>query len=493
MFQTYIMTFHDKIIKDLTRYVPQVILPAILAFISVPIYTKLFDPSAYGNLYIAKAALNLLDRCSNWIGASLTRYYNEYIKTQSLSEMLTSIIKANVLLAALTTIPMLLLLKMMQLDSELKRLLQIGIVLFAFTPTGNVLRNTLRMERRINLHTIFIVSRNVFSFILSLVLIYKLKLGIESILLGELMVVVAILPFLWNTALSSNFNISSKLNINIISRFFKYGAPLTISIVGLWLLDFSDRYIIKYLLGSHAVGVYSACYNITWNSLFMLVHLFYMMEEPLAMKIYAQEGADALKGFIACEVRLFLILIVPCIFFLCVYSDTIFSFMVSAKYQSGASLVPYVSLSVLVAGIIYKYKLGIMAMEKTRSLMYIVIAAGIFNVILNIILVPFYGIIGAAAGTLVAYTIYLSMIIIATKRIFPWQFPIISLVRIAFCGMIPATLSWIALSRSAFLPLHILIAMLYPLIYIYLLIATNETSKSDIKSTLSVLTASMRA
>ncbi len=483
------MTVQNKIIKDLSRYVPQVILPAILAFISVPIYTNLFTPSAYGNLYIAKAALNLLDRCSNWIGASLTRYYNEYVKTQTLSEMLTSIIKANVLLAAFTTIPSLILLKLFPLDSELKLLLQIGIVLFAFIPTGNVLRNTLRMERRINLHTFFIVSRNLFSFIVSLLLIYKLNMGIESIILGELLVVVAILPFLWKTAVSNSFKMSTNLNFGIILQFFNYGAPLTISIVGLWLLDFSDRYIIKYMLGSHAVGIYSACYNLTWNSLFILVHLFYMMEEPLAMKIYIQEGTDALKEFIACEARLFLILIVPCILFICVYSDTIFSFMVSAKYRSGTALVPYVSLSVLVAGIIYKYKLGIMAMEKTKSLMYIVICAGIFNVLLNVTLVPFYGLIGAAVGTLIAYIIYLSMIIIAANRIFPWRFPIVSLFKIVFCGIIPATLSFSTLSRNIPLPLHILIALLYPLIYVCLLIATKETSKSDIKSTLSVLIA----
>jgi O-antigen/teichoic acid export membrane protein len=487
------ITVKNKIIKDLTRYVPQVILPAILAFISVPIYTKLFDPSAYGNLYIAKAALNLLDRCSNWIGASLTRYYNEYVKSKSLNEMLTSIIKANVLIATFTTIPIFMLLKLLPIDSELKLLLQTGIVLFAFIPTGNVLRNTLRMERRINLHTIFIVFRNLFSFVVSLLLIYQLNMGIESIIIGELLVVVAIFPFLWKAALQNNFNMSTKLDLSIIRQFFNYGAPLTISIVGLWLLDFSDRYIIKYMLGSYAVGIYSACYNITWNSLFILVHLFYMMEEPLAMKIYVQEGADALKEFIRCELRLFLILIVPCVLFICVYSDTIFSFMVSKKYQSGTALVPYVSSSVLVAGIIYKYKLGIMAMEKTRSLMYIVIAAGIFNVLLNVALVPFYGIIGAAAGTLIAYTTYLSMIVVATKRIFPWRFPITSLLRITFCGMLPAGLSWITLNRSTALPLHILVALLYPLMYICLLVATNETSKSDIKSTLSVLTSSLRA
>lgn len=481
------MAIQDKILKDLTKYIPQVILPTILAFVSVPIYTKLFDPSAYGNFYIAKAALNLLDRCSNWIGSALTRYYNEYDKFHKLKEMISSIIKTNIIFALLTTLPTLIILGFLPIDNQLKVLFQIGIILFAFVPTSNVLRNVLRMQRKIYLHSLFIISRSLFSFMFSLLLIYLFRMQMESIFLGELLIVAIILPILWKSAIGKQFSYKIPLNLNIIRQFFCYGAPLTFSIVGLWLLDFSDRYIIKFMLGSYAVGIYSACYNITWNSLFLLVHLFYMMEEPLAMKIYAHEGAEALKEFITCESRIFLILMVPCVLFMCLYSDFIFSIMVSEKYRNGTALVPYVAISVLVAGIIYKYKLGIMAMEKTQTLMYIVIAAGILNVVFNLIAIPLYGLLGAAIGTLLAYLAYLTMLIIVSKRHFPWKFPILAFIRILACAITPALLLLFLQDAKLSVPAHILSALSFPVIYVLLLFISKEITKKELSSSLALV------
>ena len=430
------MSIQSKILRDLSKYIPQTIIPALIAFISVPIYTRLFDPSSYGNFAIVRVSNEVLKRCSSWFGASLTRYYNVYEKENKLDLMLTTILKTNFLLGLFFSLPALLILKFIEIAPELRLLFQIGIILFAFGLIRQTLTNVLRMQRRINTHSLFVLVSSIFSFLISLTLIFFFNLKIESIFLGNLIMVLIILPFLWRTSVNKNFRIKEQIDFNIIKKFALYGIPLTIGNLGVWVLNLSDRYMLGILLNSHEVGVYSSCYNITWNSLFLIVNLFFMMEEPLAMKIYVNDGKEALRQFINRETRLFFIFIVPCIFLICAYSKFIFSVMVAEEYQKGIIIVPYVAIGVFISGLIYKFHLGILAMEKTKSLMYIVILSGASNILFNILLIPRLGILGAGVATLFSYLFYLAMIVISSKRIFQWPFPFASLFRISFVALI---------------------------------------------------------
>lgn len=418
-----------KILNDLCRYVPQIVVPALIAFVSVPVYTRLFDPSAYGNFNIVRATMSLLDRASSWIGCSLTRYYNDYEKNDNLSDIVTTVLKINFIVSIVIIVPLLFIVNS-NMTSEFKLLLGIGLGLFALQLTSSTLTNVLRMQRQINLISIFVITQSSISFLVSIILIVRFKFRIESILLGNLIVNLVQLPFLWRAAVSDLFKARHAIDIGAIRKFFKYGIPLTISALGIWILDVSDRYIIKLLLSSYEVGVYSACYNVIWNSLFLLVNLFFMMEEPLAMKIYVNDGKEALEAFIRCETRLFLIIMVPLVTIICSYSDTVLNIMVAKEYHIGKGIVPYVAMSVMIIGVIYKYQLGLLAMEKTKCLMYIVFIAGTLNVALNVFLIPIIGIVGAGVSTLFSYIVYLALVIVTAKKHMTLYIPIKSIANI---------------------------------------------------------------
>ena len=46
-------------------------------------------------------------------------------------------------------------------------------------------------------------------------------------------------------------------------------------------------------------------------------------------------------------------------------------------------------------------------MEKTKNLMYLIILSGIANIIFNILLIPYFALLGAALATLFSYLLYL--------------------------------------------------------------------------------------
>jgi O-antigen/teichoic acid export membrane protein len=100
----------------------------------------------------------------------------------------------------------------------------------------------------------------------------------------------------------------------------------------------------------------------------------------------------------------------------------IFNIMVNIKFHEAYPIVPIVALgltfeSVRKLFIGYHYNLG-----KNYRIAFITISAGILNAIMNYILIPKYGIDGAAYATLIAYTIVAIITIIDVNKFekIPW-------------------------------------------------------------------------
>ena len=69
----------SRITKDLLTYLPAKALPALAAFITVPIYTRLFSPDQFGNFALAVAASELLLLgTATGFGQAAVRFFSAY-------------------------------------------------------------------------------------------------------------------------------------------------------------------------------------------------------------------------------------------------------------------------------------------------------------------------------------------------------------------------------------------------------------------------------
>ena len=75
-----------RITKDLLTYLPARALPALAAFITVPIYTHLFSPAEFGNYVLAVAAAEfLLLATVTGFGQAAVRFFSAYQLRSGLS------------------------------------------------------------------------------------------------------------------------------------------------------------------------------------------------------------------------------------------------------------------------------------------------------------------------------------------------------------------------------------------------------------------------
>lgn len=186
-----------------------------------------------------------------------------------------------------------------------------------------------------------------------------------------------------------------------------FGTPLIILSLGTNLLASADKYIITYYLSTAAVGYYSLVYT--------LMNIGYIMSSSIVgigyyhfAEAYNYGKNDKLKfiesqNIFNCSLKLSLIVgLFICITFALLRSQAI-QLMSSKEYLVASKTMLILSPLPVLLTIIYLSQLLLILEKQKRILIGTYIITPILNIILNFILVPRFGINGAAVSTVVSY------------------------------------------------------------------------------------------
>ena len=164
-----------------------------------------------------------------------------------------------------------------------------------------------------------------------------------------------------------------------------------------------DRIFLSSMIGLEATGVYTVAY--TMGALIGIVH-------DALLKVWSPEFYKRIKdATVQTKIKILkfkYLYIVGSILMYGVFllvMPFVFEVMVDEKFHEGYKIIPIVALGLTFEAlrklfIGYHYNLG-----KNNRIAVITISAGIINAGLNYLLIPTYGIMGAAYATLLAYIV----------------------------------------------------------------------------------------
>jgi len=93
--------------------------------------------------------------------------------------------------------------------------------------------------------------------------------------------------------------------------------------------------------------------------------------------------------------------------------------IIGKEFLSGLPIVPLVLLGYLFNGVYYVFQAGIYIEEKTKYFPIVTFAGAIVNVIVNILLIPIFGIMGAAFATFAAYFVMAVSLYFFSQKFYP--------------------------------------------------------------------------
>jgi O-antigen/teichoic acid export membrane protein len=127
---------------------------------------------------------------------------------------------------------------------------------------------------------------------------------------------------------------------------------------------------------------------------------------PIYMNILVKKGEEETRKFFTSAFRYFLMIMVAVVFGFIAIGKDLISILASSKYLEAYSVLPYVVIgqSIYACSIILNN--GLFIRKKTHVVMYVISVASLLNIGLNIILIPHFGILGAAQATLISNTFY---------------------------------------------------------------------------------------
>ena len=207
-----------------------------------------------------------------------------------------------------------------------------------------------------------------------------------------------------------NVIIISEIGVTIpkfrhLKEYLSFGLPTVPGNLSNWVVNSSDRYVIALFLGTAYVGYYSPGYTLG-NTISMFTAPLSFMLPAVLSKHYDEGNLNDVKTVLSYSLKYFLALAIPSAVGLSLLSKSLLTVLSTPEIAAqGYLITPFLAFGGLLFGL-YAIITQILVLEKKTGITGTIwILAAVLNLGLNIIFVPKIGIAGAAATTLVAYSL----------------------------------------------------------------------------------------
>lgn len=254
--------------------------------------------------------------------------------------------------------------------------------------------------------------------------ILKLKMGLSGVVYGNLYtsILISILTFFLIYK-----NLSLKISIYKLKNMLNYGLPLIPGGLSIWVLSVADRYFLERFSTTTELGLYSLGSRFSGILEFLIIQPFLTtwpsIYFPLAKEKDAPLTFSRLTTYFLLIGSFFSLGIIA-------LSNPAIKIMADPQYWGTYKVIPLLVFSVLLYGFFSLLNVGIFIQSKTKYNPLIIGIAAIFNLLLNFLLIPPYGMLGAAYATFFSYLLMDLLAYIINVRVYPIPYEWIRILKI---------------------------------------------------------------
>jgi len=380
----------------------------LVGLVLIPIYTdkRYFSTEEFGIIGMLDiSGLVLLSLLSFSLPQSFTRWYWDKEHRDNQKGIFFLTFTAQIIISAALCIVLIPLSgnlsKILFRSTDWTQAVIFLIVAMAIQAVNNTVSSLMRLQSRSVLYSITNIIKLVIVLVLTLYFILIRKMGIEGIYLaqviGNTVYIVMLSPYtIRNCKLFFDFNTLKGMNV--------YGFPLFIAGVAAVLLSVIDRYSLNTMSILRSVALYTLAVKLSSVIKLALVDSVKLAILPTFLK--KMDSPDNTRFYSKILTYTSLVIMVS-IVGVSLFSMEIIKLISTSKDFWGAiAIVPILSLSIFFINMREVTVYGLHITKKSKIVGSIVVAATIFSLIMNIILIPLWDITGAAIATLLSQLFY---------------------------------------------------------------------------------------
>ena len=341
------------------------------------------------------------------IGAALTKYVAEFIEDQDTirkyvsSGMSSSIITGTLMGIVLFFLSPYIAVSFFQVP-ELEPLLKLTALCYPFIAIQKAVLGTLNGFRRMHLYALLNIVQNVAVVAISVIFVLLFGMGVYGAVMGFVLPTIFIslvCPFLIRDSLS--LDQSSLWHIPTLWQTTAFGFYVVLGNSIGFLNTQVDSILIGYYLNPAEVGIYAVAVLLA-QTLTLIPSAVQRVTAPVTATLYGKGDIEGVRKIIFSTMKKSFLVSVGIAAFIAIFGQFLIIILFTEEF-----LLSYVPLLILLLG--YTVFASFMAVGGTLSSIgkvhipfRISGLCGVLNVILNILLVPYLGINGAAIATTVS-------------------------------------------------------------------------------------------
>ncbi len=472
-----------NLVKHASRYSLAGLAGTFAGLISFPILTRMLSVSDYGLMSLVITTIYFVSAFGKaGIQFSVVRYYADaesgkppwdiksYYATIVYGMLFFGLL-AMVLWASFTSLTPV---ELWQ-DAHLQSLFLLTAVLVLAEVVVSMLSGILQARQLSGWLSLYRVAERYLILIATISTLYLISQSLEGVFVARIVAQLSIIGFLaWFVLKDTPLQIS-RFSPPMLKEMMFYGLPLLGNELVAIILSLGDRYLIQWQIGSESLGAYSAAYNLCEYVRMMLVIALFQAIRPMYFKIWSEEGKEATKAFVEKSLYFYLMICFPVIAGVSAVAPELLTLLTTGDYAEGALVIPSVIAGLMIYGVHVMVGAGIF-INKSSILIWLTLAAAIVNIILNYLLIPPYGIMGAGIATMISYILLTTLEAIYGRKVLPINFPFMAALKFgSLAGIMYFILSYIHCDQL-FITILCKIAV-GGVIYATLLLSTDQSAR----------------
>lgn len=398
------------------------IIGKLASFIMLPVYTHHLTPADYGVLELLGTTIDVIAMIAGiGLASGVFKYHAQFDDPKEKNEVVSTVAIGTIALSLVTALIGVI------ASPWLTRLIfgsgvdplyfRIFFLIYFLQAIGGIPFMLIRAQQRSMLFVTLNVVKLVAVLSLTIYFVVVLQMGILGVLLSTCIASGALAIFLCAYTFR---HVGFGFSWPKFRQLSEFGAPLVVWSLGSFVLTFSDRYFLNYYADAAAVGIYSLAYKFSFLLSAFAVAPFQQVWDPQRFVIAKQPNAAEVYR------RMFLYLNVGMIggaIIILLFVGDVLRVMVPSTYWSAGQVIPLLLVTTILQQWAAYCNFSLYLKEATGLLGWSAIAGVVVALGLNFLLIPSYGIMGAAWATVGAYAVRFLIIYVAAQAQYRIEYP----------------------------------------------------------------------
>lgn len=385
------------------------ILGKAIGFLLIPLYTHYISPDDYGVLELLDLTITMIGMFVGMgLASAVAKFYFDFNEKSARDLVVSTALTVLVIAAAGLTVLVWqfapLLANLVLGNANYAVYVKISLATFACNAILEIPLTYIRAREKSVFFGAISICRLLMALSLNIFFIVVLQRGILGILYSGL---ITSLLFGIGLVLWILRDVGIKVSIPLAWSMILFGTPLIINNLGMFVINFGDRFLLKTSASLSDVGVYSLGYKIGMGLVsFLIGQPFFLIWSVRRYKLVKERHGLDRYGQVF---LLYMLLLLFVCLAITAFSREMITLLAPSEYQAAWEIMPIIAFAYLFREMSDFFRGAFMICSKTRWIGILTTIVTIFCVLNYLVLIPRFHSVGAAIATLLTF-IFMAML-----------------------------------------------------------------------------------